>query len=186
MESPTTTYKDSVWSRSTFRRNICLQSKEMQPATAQPHPPMIMSLKDKAGTHCEQEHCLHDDPKIIEAAAPEYVEGTPQEKRLVRKIDMHLIPILWAMYVFNYLDRTNIGVSANFEVRYTCKSRLTPAAECQSWRNGKGPLIELLRLLPDSLHLLRRKSNKQTESRRHSYVVTGVFVVRTPCCHGLG
>ncbi|KIW53739.1 hypothetical protein PV05_09285 [Exophiala xenobiotica] len=68
-----------------------------------------MSLKDKAGTHCEQEHCLHDDPKIIEAAAPEYVEGTPQEKRLVRKIDMHLIPILWAMYVFNYLDRTNIG-----------------------------------------------------------------------------
>ncbi|WVF68722.1 hypothetical protein IAT40_003494 [Kwoniella sp. CBS 6097] len=38
-----------------------------------------------------------------------YVEGTDEEKRLVRKIDRHLLPMLWIMYVFNYLDRTNIG-----------------------------------------------------------------------------
>lgn len=71
-----------------------------------------MSLDDKASIqHYDKELALHDDPKIIEAAIPEYVEGTAEEKRLVRKIDLHLIPILWAMYIFNYLDRTNIGVS---------------------------------------------------------------------------
>jgi hypothetical protein len=31
------------------------------------------------------------------------------EKRLVRKIDLYLLPILWIMYVMNYIDRTNIG-----------------------------------------------------------------------------
>lgn len=71
-----------------------------------------MSLDDKVGIeHCDQELALHDDPQNLKAAIPEYVEGTPEEKTLVRKIDLHLIPILWAMYVFNYLDRTNIGVS---------------------------------------------------------------------------
>ncbi|WWC85182.1 uncharacterized protein L201_000040 [Kwoniella dendrophila CBS 6074] len=38
-----------------------------------------------------------------------YIPGTDEEKRLVRKIDRHLLPMLWIMYVFNYLDRTNIG-----------------------------------------------------------------------------
>ncbi|WVQ82889.1 hypothetical protein IAT38_005025 [Cryptococcus sp. DSM 104549] len=38
-----------------------------------------------------------------------YVPGTVEEKRLVRKIDRHLLPMLWLMYVFNYIDRTNIG-----------------------------------------------------------------------------
>lgn len=71
-----------------------------------------MATDDKLGVqHYDQELPLHDNPKVLEAALLEYVEGTPEEKKLVRKIDYHLIPILWAMYVFNYLDRTNIGVS---------------------------------------------------------------------------
>lgn len=70
-----------------------------------------MSLDQKLDVqHCDQELALHSDAKVVESATPGYVEGTPEEKKLVRKIDMHLIPILWAMYVFNYLDRTNIGV----------------------------------------------------------------------------
>jgi hypothetical protein len=40
----------------------------------------------------------------------DYVEGTDEEKALVRKMDTRLFPILWFMYIFNYLDRTNIGV----------------------------------------------------------------------------
>ncbi|OQV04998.1 hypothetical protein CLAIMM_09802 [Cladophialophora immunda] len=69
-----------------------------------------MSLNDKVSIqHYDQELALHGDPKIVETASQEYVEGTPEEKKLVRKIDLHLIPILWAMYIFNYLDRTNIG-----------------------------------------------------------------------------
>lgn len=31
------------------------------------------------------------------------------EKRLVRKLDLTLIPMLWILYLFNYLDRNNIA-----------------------------------------------------------------------------
>ncbi|OAL31306.1 hypothetical protein AYO20_08216 [Fonsecaea nubica] len=67
-----------------------------------------MSLDDKVDIqHYDQELALQDSPN--EADDLEYVEGTPEEKKLLRKIDVRLIPILWAMYIFNYLDRTNIG-----------------------------------------------------------------------------
>lgn len=37
-----------------------------------------------------------------------FMPGSAEEKRLVRKIDLYLMPILWIKYVFNYIDRTNI------------------------------------------------------------------------------
>ncbi|KAJ4144718.1 hypothetical protein LMH87_003590 [Akanthomyces muscarius] len=50
-------------------------------------------------------------PEESEMAAElsNFVPGSPEEKRLVRKIDLYLMPILWIKYVFNYIDRTNIG-----------------------------------------------------------------------------
>lgn len=33
-----------------------------------------------------------------------YVPDSPEEKRLVRKIDLHLIPMLWFMYIMNYVS----------------------------------------------------------------------------------
>lgn len=36
-------------------------------------------------------------------------EWKAAEKRLVRKLDMTLVPILWVFYLFNYLDRNNIA-----------------------------------------------------------------------------
>ncbi|KXJ89538.1 major facilitator superfamily domain-containing protein [Microdochium bolleyi] len=38
-----------------------------------------------------------------------YVPNTEEEKRLVRKIDLYLLPCIWIMYLMSYLDRTNIG-----------------------------------------------------------------------------
>ncbi|CAK7207750.1 hypothetical protein SEUCBS139899_010563 [Sporothrix eucalyptigena] len=38
-----------------------------------------------------------------------YVPDTEEEKRLVRKIDMYLLPTIWLMYLLSYMDRTNIG-----------------------------------------------------------------------------
>ena len=35
--------------------------------------------------------------------------GATDEKSLVRKIDMHLMPTLWLMFFWSYIDRTNIG-----------------------------------------------------------------------------
>lgn len=31
------------------------------------------------------------------------------EKKLVRKLDMTLLPVVWILYLFNYLDRNNIA-----------------------------------------------------------------------------
>lgn len=51
--------------------------------------------------------------KPVLADGTAYVPGTDEEKRLVRKIDRHLLPMLWVMYVMNYIDRTNIGVRSS-------------------------------------------------------------------------
>lgn len=45
----------------------------------------------------------------IVAALQGYVPGTAEEKRLVRKIDFVLLPILWWMYILAHLDRSNIA-----------------------------------------------------------------------------
>ncbi|KAL0930368.1 putative vitamin H transporter [Colletotrichum truncatum] len=38
-----------------------------------------------------------------------YVPNTAEDKKLVWKIDRQLMSVIWVMYIFNYLDRTNIG-----------------------------------------------------------------------------
>lgn len=50
-----------------------------------------------------------DDELELAEALRNYVPGTDAEKKLLRKIDMRLIPCLWVMYILNYVDRTNIG-----------------------------------------------------------------------------
>lgn len=37
----------------------------------------------------------------------EYFQRT--SKSLVRKMDMTMMPIIWVLYMFNYLDRNNIS-----------------------------------------------------------------------------
>ncbi|KZV88024.1 MFS general substrate transporter [Exidia glandulosa HHB12029] len=39
----------------------------------------------------------------------EYVPGSPEERALLRKIDLRVFPAVWIMYLMNYLDRSNIG-----------------------------------------------------------------------------
>lgn len=44
----------------------------------------------------------------LQQALRDYVPETDAEKKLRRKIDLHLMPMLWIMYILNYVDRTNI------------------------------------------------------------------------------
>jgi hypothetical protein len=37
-----------------------------------------------------------------------YVPGSDAEKRLVRKLDLYMMPSLWFMYILAYIDRQNI------------------------------------------------------------------------------
>lgn len=49
-----------------------------------------------------------DEDEEMALALQNYVPDTIEEKRLVRKVDLILLPCLWWMYVLAYLDRGNI------------------------------------------------------------------------------
>ncbi|KAM0438538.1 hypothetical protein ACHAPT_001287 [Fusarium lateritium] len=59
----------------------------------------------------DQKDFLQDPGRVAE-----HVEVTQnitwtaeEEKKLVRKVDMFLLPNIWLMYLLSYMDRTNIG-----------------------------------------------------------------------------
>jgi Ni,Fe-hydrogenase I large subunit len=54
-------------------------------------------------------HIREGEAAAIIAALESYVPGTAEVKRLVRRIDFVLLPILWWMYILAHLDRSNIA-----------------------------------------------------------------------------
>lgn len=73
----------------------------------------MSDLKKEEVTHLEMDDIqvkgdINAEELELQQAIKDYVPNTEAEKKLVRKIDLHLIPILWIMYVLNYIDRTNI------------------------------------------------------------------------------
>jgi hypothetical protein len=53
-------------------------------------------------SHEKDFHIEEEDQQLDEAYKR-------KEKRLVRKLDMTLMPVVWILYLFNYLDRNNIA-----------------------------------------------------------------------------
>lgn len=55
---------------------------------------------------CEHHDVLEkydDAPVMVDALTPEELE---REKKLVRKIDLYILPCMWFMYLLSYMDRT--------------------------------------------------------------------------------
>ncbi|RFU75244.1 mfs transporter [Trichoderma arundinaceum] len=48
------------------------------------------------------------DPAALESDSETLLQGV-DEKRLVRKLDLYIIPLVMALYLFSFLDRVNIG-----------------------------------------------------------------------------
>ncbi|KAH6703189.1 major facilitator superfamily domain-containing protein [Leptodontidium sp. MPI-SDFR-AT-0119] len=74
----------------------------------------MATVKDESFLHVEVEasatSCGVTAEEIeLQQALRDYIPETDAEKKLRRKIDLHLMPILWIMYILNYVDRTNIG-----------------------------------------------------------------------------
>ncbi|KAG0140955.1 hypothetical protein CROQUDRAFT_725900 [Cronartium quercuum f. sp. fusiforme G11] len=46
---------------------------------------------------------------IYENQTRVYIPGSPEEKNLVRLIDLHMLPCICLLYLLNYLDRSSIG-----------------------------------------------------------------------------
>ena len=59
-------------------------------------------------TETKKDVVVDDENSELAEALRNYVPQSAEEKKLVRKIDLFLMPILWIMYILNYIDRTNI------------------------------------------------------------------------------
>ncbi|KXH65608.1 major facilitator superfamily transporter [Colletotrichum salicis] len=59
-----------------------------------------------------------ETPDEVAMAHPEWRAA---EKRLVRKLDMTLMPVIWTLYMFNYLDRNNLCIFYVLSCWYTQK-----------------------------------------------------------------
>lgn len=79
-------------------------------------PPAYNGSNPELDIKADAEQIEHSGKAVLADGRP-YIPDTPEEKALVRKIDRHLLPMLWVMYVMNYIDRTNIGVSSLFDKR---------------------------------------------------------------------
>ncbi|KAM5385208.1 hypothetical protein ACJZ2D_001169 [Fusarium nematophilum] len=70
-----------------------------------PDPGAFHHVEGSADDHLPAkalEDGVHDNPR----EDPHWIAT---EKRLVRKLDMTLMPMVWILYLFNYLDRNNIA-----------------------------------------------------------------------------
>lgn len=63
-------------------------------------------MDDKDYTHHVEEAGVDvlrpNEPEPIDG----YVPDTEEERKLVRKIDLYLLPAIWLMYLLSYMDRT--------------------------------------------------------------------------------
>jgi len=50
-----------------------------------------------------------DDLDQARQFAASWVNGTAEEKRLVRKLDWRILPCCWVLYLLGFLDRANVG-----------------------------------------------------------------------------
>ncbi|KAL2417683.1 putative transporter [Exophiala dermatitidis] len=64
----------------------------------------------KGGTDCV-ESCP-SNPAEAETGHATPLLSPSEERKLVRKIDMHIIPVMFVLYLFQYLDKTSLGGTA--------------------------------------------------------------------------
>lgn len=74
------------------------------------HAPTASSTRSCAGSGSDM---IKDTATTEVIAAQDHVaqwiNGTPEEKKLVRKLDWRILPCTWILYLLGFLDRANIG-----------------------------------------------------------------------------
>ncbi|OCF76267.1 hypothetical protein I204_03567 [Kwoniella mangroviensis CBS 8886] len=56
-----------------------------------------------------EQHVFKDITKVEDVDFSGYNFTRDEEKELVRKLDLHILPFIWAGYLFNSLDRNNLS-----------------------------------------------------------------------------
>jgi hypothetical protein len=83
------------------------------PRVPQPSPSMESGEKVKA---FQEDHVLAAGLDVSQV----------DERKLVRKIDLRLIPWLSLLYLLSFLDRTSIGNAKVFTCYFLCDGRIIP------------------------------------------------------------
>ena len=71
----------------------------------------------KFGAQSEEVHIEHDKLRpdsvvyYVDGERRVYVPDSPEERRLRRKIDIHMFSCVSVLYLLNYLDRQNVSKS---------------------------------------------------------------------------
>lgn len=63
-----------------------------------------MDPHDKPSSDHEDE--VHLEAPKLQDEVVDYVPDTEEERKLVRKIDLFLLPAIWGMYLLSYMVRT--------------------------------------------------------------------------------
>lgn len=76
----------------------------------------------QAATGISSPHVDNSDPdEALKLVAGEAVVLTPEdEKRLLRKIDRNMMPLLCVVYGLNYLDKTTLSYASVMGIRVRC------------------------------------------------------------------
>ena len=71
----------------------------------------VEAAKDSEKSSSHGEHKNHIVlPTGGEINIADFVPPTPQEEaKVIRKLDWHLVPIVWILYMLSVLDRANLG-----------------------------------------------------------------------------
>ena len=57
----------------------------------------------------EKQQVLTDSNASPSLTSGERVVDRAAERRLVRKLDLRIIPVLWILYLCNFIDRANVS-----------------------------------------------------------------------------
>jgi hypothetical protein len=88
-------------------------------------------------TKLEVEHVEDGRVQIDASAGFDAVTERSLTKSLLRKLDTRMLPMLAVLFLFSFLDRTNIG---NAKVNHHIRRISTPANLLDSWpANGPPP-----------------------------------------------
>ena len=70
---------------------------------------LISSIYNNIMSSMSLEEVKAPDAEFVEERSIHDEEWEKEEKALVRKVDLMLLPTMWLMYLLSYMDRTNIG-----------------------------------------------------------------------------
>lgn len=104
---------------------------QMERGDASPRPPAY-SLEEKGGidvSHLEVKDAVKGADQV-DLTGYVYVPDTPEERALVRKIDIHVLPMLWVMYIMNYVSgRRRAACASTAALHHTAFPRATVRSE---------------------------------------------------------